>query len=338
MKLCTEDKLLHELLRLVPVPQDQPLGPGDDCAAIKCGKPGTLILLKTDCIAEDVHFLRSHDPAKVGWKALCRPLSDIAAMGGTPAQALITFFSPPDLDSNYWKKFYRGLGRAARRFGVTIAGGEMSRQKHGIAVSVMLTGHIDSKHLLTRSGGKPGDLLFVTGQLGGSIAGHHLNFTPRLQEGQWLAKNIHPSAMMDISDGLGTDLPRLARASGCGFEINPDKPASPPSAPSRPLNPPLPTGPAAGTTSKKINRRTQRLRRSHPHDQNFGRSSKKLVYKNRKQVSKKPHISLQMQTRSRFHGDQKFGRSFKFLVHAWSLEWLKGGGRFLSAGKGSTFL
>jgi thiamine-monophosphate kinase len=126
MKLCAEDKLLHELLRLVPVPQDQPLGPGDDCAAIKCGKPGTLILLKTDCIAEDVHFLRSHDPAKVGWKALCRPLSDIAAMGGTPDQALITFFSPPDLDSSYWKKFYRGLGRAARRFGVTIAGGGSS--------------------------------------------------------------------------------------------------------------------------------------------------------------------------------------------------------------------
>ncbi|MEI8294352.1 MAG: thiamine-phosphate kinase [bacterium] len=220
MKLCAEDKLLHELLRLVPTPGSQPFGPGDDCAAIKCGKPGTLLLLKTDCIAEDVHFLRSHDPAKVGWKALCRPLSDIAAMGGTPAEALITFFSPPDLDSAYWKKFYRGLGRAARRFGVTIVGGEMSRQKSGIAVSVMLTGHFNAKHLLTRSGGKPGDLLFVTGRLGGSIAGHHLNFTPRLEEGRWLAKNIHPSAMMDISDGLGTDLPRLARASGCGFEVD----------------------------------------------------------------------------------------------------------------------
>jgi len=219
MKICAEDRLLRELLRLVPVPQNQPLGPGDDCAAITCGKPGTLVLLKTDCIAEDVHFLRSHDPAKVGWKALCRPLSDIAAMGGTPAEALITFFSPPDIDSSYWKKFYRGLGRAARRFGVTIAGGEMSRQKSGIAVSVMLTGHIDAKHLLTRSGGKPGDQLFVTGRLGGSLAGHHLNFIPRLQEGRWLAEKIHPSAMMDISDGLGTDLPRLARSSGCGFEI-----------------------------------------------------------------------------------------------------------------------
>ena len=220
MKICAEDKLLHGLLRLVPVTQTQPLGPGDDCAAIKGGKPGTLILLKTDCIAEDVHFLRSHDPAKVGWKALCRPLSDIAAMGGTPTEALITFFSPPDLDFAYWKKFYRGLGRAARRFGVTIAGGEMSRQKSGIAVSVMLTGQINAKHLLTRAGGNPGDILFVTGQLGGSIAGHHLNFIPRLEEGRWLAKNIHPSAMMDISDGLGADLPRLARASGCGFKVD----------------------------------------------------------------------------------------------------------------------
>jgi thiamine-monophosphate kinase len=220
MKPCPEDTLLQELLRLVPTSGRQPFGPGDDCAAIPCGKPDTLLLLKTDCIAEDVHFLRSHDPAKVGWKALCRPLSDIAAMGGTPGEALITLFSPPDLDFAYWKKFYRGLGRAARRFGVTIAGGEMSRQKSGIAVSVMLTGRIASRHLPTRAGGRPGDILFVTGQLGGSIAGHHLNFIPRLEEGRWLVEKVAPSAMMDVSDGLGSDLPRLARASGCGFDID----------------------------------------------------------------------------------------------------------------------
>lgn len=220
MKLNAEDSLLRDLLKLVPLPKNQPLGPGDDCAAITSGKAGELILLKTDCIAEDVHFLRSHDPSKVGWKALCRPLSDIAAMGGTPAEALVTFFSPPDVSPAYWKKFYRGLGRAARRFGVTIAGGEMSRQKVGIAVSVMLTGHVPRRHLITRSGAKAGDLLFVTGVLGGSISGHHLSFVPRLDEGCWLAEKIHPSAMMDISDGLGADLPRLARACGCGFDID----------------------------------------------------------------------------------------------------------------------
>jgi thiamine-monophosphate kinase len=220
MKISNEDKLLDELLRLVPVPIDQPLGPGDDCAATHRPKKGQLLLLKTDCVAEGVHFLRSDDPARVGWKALCRPLSDIAAMGGVPQQALITFFSPPDLDVGYWKKFYRGLGKAARRFGVSIAGGEMSRQPSGIAVSITLTGLVPEKQLLQRSGGRPGDKLFITGRLGGSIAGHHLDFVPRLAEGRWLAEKICPSAMMDISDGLGTDLPRLARASGCGFEVH----------------------------------------------------------------------------------------------------------------------
>ena len=220
MKAGAEDRLLRELLKLVPVPADQPLGPGDDCAAIRPPAKGRLVLLKTDCVAENVHFLRSHDPARVGWKALCRPLSDIAAMGGTPREALVTFFSPPDLEADYWKKFYRGLGRAARRFGVTIAGGEMSRQKQGIAVSIALLGEVPAKKLLRRSGGKPGDALFVTGVLGGSLAGHHLNFVPRLKEGRWLAENHTPSAMMDLSDGLGSDLPRLARASGCGFQID----------------------------------------------------------------------------------------------------------------------
>ena len=219
MKACAEDRLLSELLRLVPVPTHQPLGPGDDCAALHAPGKNQLLLLKTDCIAEGVHFLRSHDPARVAWKSLCRPLSDIAAMGGVPGEALITFFSPPDVGMDYWKKFYRGLGRAARRFGVTIAGGEMSRQKHGIAVSVALTGSIDKTHLVRRSGGQSGDLIFVTGVLGGTLARHHLDFVPRLAEGRWLAENIHPSAMMDLSDGLGTDLPRIAHASDCGFEV-----------------------------------------------------------------------------------------------------------------------
>lgn len=220
MKPSAEDRLLRELLKLVPIPAGQPLGPGDDCAAIRPPANGRLILLKTDCVAEEVHFLRSHDPARVGWKALCRPLSDIAAMGGTPREALITFFSPPDVGAEYWKKFYRGLGRAARRFGVTIAGGEMSRQKQGIAVSIALLGEVSEKNLVLRSGGRAGDALFVTGVLGGSLAGHHLDFIPRLKEGRWLAENHKPSAMMDLSDGLGSDLPRLARASGCGFEVD----------------------------------------------------------------------------------------------------------------------
>ncbi len=221
MKRNPEDELLAKILPGLPTGGDLLLGPGDDCAAVHMPGARGLVLLKTDCIAEGVHFLRSHDPARVAWKALCRPLSDIAAMGGTPGHALVTIFSPPDLDDKYWEVFYRGLGRAARRFGVTIAGGELSRQPSGIAVSIALTGSVARRHMVTRSGGRPGDVLFVTGRLGGSIVRHHLDFVPRLAEGRWLAENFRPHAMMDLSDGLGSDLPRLARASRCGFSVDP---------------------------------------------------------------------------------------------------------------------
>lgn len=218
MKKNAEDALLERLLKLVPLPKGGLLGPGDDCAAIPCGRD--MLLLKTDCVAEGVHFTRAQNPAKVGWKSLCRPLSDLAAMGGVPGEALITFFSPPDVESDWWIEFYRGLGRAARKFGVTVAGGEMSRQPAGIAVSVALTGRVPRAEMLTRSGAGVGDLIYVTGRLGGSGAGRHLSFTPRLEEGRWLASHRLATAMMDLSDGLGADLPRLVRASGCGFEVD----------------------------------------------------------------------------------------------------------------------
>ena len=218
MKHSEEDRLLGKILKGLPASKDLVLGPGDDCAVVRTNRG--LQLLKTDCIAEGVHFLRGHDPARVGWKALCRPLSDIAAMGGEPRHALVTIFSPPDLDPGYWIDFYEGIRKAARKFGVAIAGGEMSRQPQGIAVSVALTGVAPGGRFARRSGGRPGDLLFVTGQLGGSRSGHHLDFVPRLKEGRWLAEKCRASAMMDLSDGLGSDLPRLARASGCGFEVD----------------------------------------------------------------------------------------------------------------------
>jgi len=222
MKPNREDELLARLVSGLPTGDDLVIGPGDDCAVVKPFGAKDFLLLKTDCVAEGVHFLRSHDPARVGWKALCRPLSDIAAMGGTPGQALVTIFSPPDIPQRYWEKFYRGLAKAARRFHVGIAGGEISRQPSGISVAVALTGSVPKSRVILRSGGRPSDLVFVTGKLGGSMRGHHLDFIPRLEEGRWLAEHARPHAMMDLSDGLGSDLPRLARASGCGFEIDLD--------------------------------------------------------------------------------------------------------------------
>lgn len=213
-----EDRLLELLLAGIPAGRNLVLGAGDDCAVVRVS--GSVLLLKTDCVVEDVHFHRREDPARVGWKALCRPLSDIAAMGGEPLQALVTIVAPSRMPVEYWKDFYRGLKRAARKFQVGIAGGETARSTGGIVVSVALIGRASARRFITRGGGAPGDVLFVTGRLGGSLRGHHLDFVPRLAEGRWLAENFPPKAMMDLSDGLAKDLPRLAAASRCGFELD----------------------------------------------------------------------------------------------------------------------
>jgi thiamine-monophosphate kinase len=171
-------------------------------------------------VVEGVHFLASTDPVRVGWKALCRAISDVAAMAGTPEHALITIALTPQTPMRWVESLYRGLRRAAERFGVSIVGGETSRSPGPAFVNVALTGHVERKRCVLRSGGRPGDLLFVTGRLGGSLKGKHLDFTPRLAEAAWLAKYHLPHAMMDLSDGLASDLPRLAAASGCGFDLD----------------------------------------------------------------------------------------------------------------------
>lgn len=224
MKLSdlTEGDLLAGLLGKSKPGRDVVVGPGDDCAVIKISGSKDLLLLKADSIVHGVHFDDSLPPARAGRKALCRALSDIAAMGGRPDHALISIFSPPGVSLQFWKEFYRGLMQAGRRYAVEIVGGEMSRAPV-IAVSVALTGNVSPRSLVRRSGGRPGDALFVTGRLGGSIHRKHWAFEPRLTEGQWLAKQGFPRAMMDLSDGLASDLPRLASASGCGYRLSLEK-------------------------------------------------------------------------------------------------------------------
>lgn len=180
-----------------------------------------MLLLKTDCVVEGVHYHPNEEPARVGWKALCRTLSDVAAMGGEPLHALITIFSPEDRRVGYWKSVYRGLSKAAKRFGVGIIGGETSRSRCA-AISVAIVGRVKADHLVTRSGGRPKDILCVTGTLGGSLAGRHLDFVPRIAEGRWLGRRRYARAMMDLSDGLAADLPRLAAASNCSFRVDVD--------------------------------------------------------------------------------------------------------------------
>lgn len=215
-----EDALVDRLTRRLRMAGRVVVGPGDDCAVIRVKGREELQLLKTDCVVEDVHFLRDQPPDRVGWKALCRALSDIAACGGRPDAAMVTVALPEGLAVDWVERFYRGLVRAARRFQTSIVGGETARSPGGIFVSVALTGWVKPGRLALRSGGKPGDNLFVTGRLGGSLRNRHLSFTPRIEEARWLVKRFPIHAMMDLSDGLGADLPRLADASGRGFEVD----------------------------------------------------------------------------------------------------------------------
>ena len=215
-----EDRVIGQLTKNLPLSKDVRVGVGDDCAVIGSAKESQWELLKTDSLVEGVHFTKEADPRKVGWKALARTISDIAAMGGEPKHALITLAVSPEEEMARIKGIYAGIKRAAKRFKVSIVGGETSRSPQGLFLSIALTGVVSKDQCVLRSGGRSGDLLFVTGSLGGSIRGKHLTFMPRVAEARWLVTHFRPNAMMDLSDGLGADLPRMARASGVGFEIN----------------------------------------------------------------------------------------------------------------------
>ncbi|MEP6955261.1 MAG: thiamine-phosphate kinase [Chthoniobacterales bacterium] len=216
-----EERLLQQILPQLPQTRAVVAGAGDDCAVAKFGGgENSLLLLKTDCVVEGVHFESGARAAAVGWKAMARPLSDFAAMAGVPQFALVTLLAPPTTSGAWVMGVYRGLTKAARAFDVAIVGGETSGTDGPVVISVSLTGVVEAKRWISRRGGKAGDALFVTGRLGGSIRGKHLRFMPRIREAGWLAQNFAVHAMMDLSDGLGADLPRLAAASRVGFELD----------------------------------------------------------------------------------------------------------------------
>jgi thiamine-monophosphate kinase len=215
-----EDRLLAQLLPTLSRNSSVVLGAGDDCAVVRCPQRDNLQLLKTDCIVEGIHFTATSPPALVGWKAMARPLSDFAAMSGVPQFALVTLIVPAERALNWTRKIYWGLEKAARAFRVAIVGGETSNIKGPAVISVSLTGFVEKSRWVSRGGGKAKDEVLVTGRLGGSLHGRHLKFTPRIEEARWLTKHFPIHAMMDLSDGLGADLPRLARSSGVGFEVD----------------------------------------------------------------------------------------------------------------------
>lgn len=217
-----EDALIERLVGQLEQSADTVTGPGDDCAVIDLGRGDEYQLLKTDCVIEGVHYLRQAPAEQVGWKAVARVISDFAAMGGRPAHMLVTLAMPSDQRVEYMDLLYQGMASCASRFGASICGGETSSVPSGSAamISIAGTGWVKKEQLALRSDGCVGDAVLVTGKLGGSIAGRHLNFVPRCVESRWLTEHFGIHAMMDLSDGLARDLPRLAKASRCGFQID----------------------------------------------------------------------------------------------------------------------
>jgi len=223
-----EDRLVGHLGGGHMVGRDVILGTGDDCAILRGRRPGWWQLFKTDLVAEGSHFLAGDEAYWVGWKAMGRVVSDVAAMGGLPTEALVTWVVPGATPFGRVRGIDEGLRAACGAYGVSVVGGETSRAQEGggILLMVSILGEVEEGRALRRDGGRAGDLLYVTGELGGAVVGGgHLRFRARLGEGRWLAGRDEgegrPSAMMDLSDGLGQDLPRLARASGVSYEIEP---------------------------------------------------------------------------------------------------------------------
>jgi thiamine-monophosphate kinase len=216
-----EDILINYLKKKFKVPKNI-IGIGDDTAVLPYNKKNYL-LFTTDTILDEVHFkLSKVSPYYIGYKAIAVNISDIAVMGGVPLYAVVNF-GIPKYNLELITEIYKGIKVISDKFRIKIVGGDTIKSKI-LFLAVAMIGKVEKENLILRKGSKIGDPIYVTGNIGGKvISGRHLKFIPRLKEARWIVKNLKPTSMIDISDGLILDLSRICNASGKGAIVLKEK-------------------------------------------------------------------------------------------------------------------
>jgi thiamine-monophosphate kinase len=209
--------LINRIKKIIKTDASVIQGIGDDCAVIEFNKDKYL-LFTCDMLIEGIDFTSQDKPYLVGRKALAVSISDIAACAGLPRYVLVSLGAPKNISIKKVDGIYKGIVNLAKEYNINIVGGDISRARQ-LTLDISILGFVEKKFLVLRNGAKKGDIVFVTGELGGSILGRHLTFKPRIKEARFLIKNFKINSMIDISDGLAQDLSHILEQSNVGAII-----------------------------------------------------------------------------------------------------------------------